>query len=477
MRDSSIALNRFGLGARLDDDPVTDARHWLLDQLGKFDQHPAALRGLPGSDQLVMELGEIRDARRERKQERPAPETSAMGRDQNPQITLAPTRPPVAKIPGLYKPLRDQYVAAVGARTASALASDTPFVERMVHFWANHFAVSIDKIAVVGLAGAFEFEAIRPHVLGKFGDLLAAVEHHPAMLLYLDQAQSIGPGSVVAQRAAARGRARGLNENLAREILELHTLGVRSVYSQADVTEFARSLTGWTVGGLGRQPFLTGSPGRFLFAEPLHEPGTRQILGQRYGEGGEGQAQAVLSDLAIHPATARHIATKLARHFAADEPPPALVARLEAAYLHSGGDLPVVYRALINAPEPWSGAAKFRTPWEWAIAALRATGTSALPGATVAGAFDQLGQAVWKPGSPAGFDDVAPSWAGPDALVRRVEVAQRIASHGTDIDARQLAARLFPNALSEATGTAIARAESPAQGLALLLSSPEMMRR
>jgi uncharacterized protein (DUF1800 family) len=243
--------------------------------LGKFDQHPAALRGLPGSDQLVMELGEIRDARRERKQERPAPETSAMGRDQNPQITLAPTRPPVAKIPGLYKPLRDQYVAAVGARTASALASDTPFVERMVHFWANHFAVSIDKIAVVGLAGAFEFEAIRPHVLGKFGDLLAAVEHHPAMLLYLDQAQSIGPGSVVAQRAAARGRARGLNENLAREILELHTLGVRSVYSQADVTEFARSLTGWTVGGLGRQPFLTGSPGRFLFAEPLHEPAAK----------------------------------------------------------------------------------------------------------------------------------------------------------------------------------------------------------
>jgi uncharacterized protein (DUF1800 family) len=477
MRDSSIALNRFGLGARLDDDPVADARHWLLDQLGKFDPHPAALRGLPGSRQLVMELGEIRDARRERKQERPTPETSIIWRDQNPQITPTLPRPPAAKMPGLYKPLRDQYVAAVGARTSAALASDTPFVERMVHFWANHFAVSIDKIAIVGLAGAFEFEAIRPHVLGTFGDILAAVEHHPAMLLYLDQAQSIGPDSIVAQRAAARGRARGLNENLAREILELHTLGVRSVYSQADVTEFARALTGWTVGGLGRQPFLAGSPGRFLFAEPLHEPGSRQLLGKHYDEGGEGQAQAILSDLAVHPATARHIATKLARHFSDDDPPPRLVARLEAAFLDSGGDLPTVYRALIEAPEPWAGTAKFRTPWEWAIGALRATGASSLPNATAAGMFDQLGQAVWKPGSPAGFDDVAASWAGSDALVRRVEVGQRIASRSTPVDARQLAGRLFPNALSEATGTAIARAESPAQGLALLLASPEMMRR
>ena len=159
-----------------------------------------------------------------------------------------------------------------GARLSSALTTTSPFVERLVHFWANHFAVSADKLPVVGLAGLLEFEAIRPHVLGRFSDMLLAVEQHPAMLIYLDQAQSIGPDSQAGRFIAARqGKQRGLNENLAREIMELHTLGVRTGYSQADVTEFARALTGWTVSGLGRGPAarLLGNapPGQFEFAE------------------------------------------------------------------------------------------------------------------------------------------------------------------------------------------------------------------
>ena len=470
MREVAVALHRFGLGGRGDETAPDDHKAWLAAQLRAYDPAPAALAALPRTPALVTMLAEAQDDRRERRDEKKA--AAAAPDAQMPQPQQAGT------VPAPYREVRDQYVAAVAARTGVAPASAAPFAERLVHFWANHFAVSVDKIAVVGLAGDLEFAAIRPHVMGTFRAMLSAVERHPAMLLYLDQAQSVGPDSPLGSRAARRGRERGLNENLAREILELHTLGVRSGYDQADVTEFARALTGWTVGGLARQPILRGPGPGFWFAGAIHQPGERTILGKRYAQGGEAQAQAVLDDLAVHPATARHIATKLARHFAADDPPPALVARLEAAFLKTGGNLPSLYRVLIAAPEVWSGPAKFRPPWEWSLAALRATGVKALPGATAAGAFQQLGQPIWRPGSPAGYDDIAASWAGPDALYRRVEVAQRIAKRTAPvIDARQLAAQLFPGALSPATADALARAESGEQALALLLVSPEMLRR
>jgi uncharacterized protein (DUF1800 family) len=354
----------------------------------------------------------------------------------------------------------------------------------MVHFWANHFAVSADKLPIVPMAGLLEFEAIRPHVLGKFSDMLLAVEQHPTMLLYLDQAQSIGPDSRAGQFIAARGRQkRGLNENLAREILELHTLGVRTGYTQADVTEFARTLTGWTVSGLARGPAARllpgGEAGEFAFAEMIHQPGDRVIMGRRYGQQGEHQARAVLMDLAMHPATAKHVATKLARHFAGDDPPPAMVDRLTQVYLTSGGELPALYKVIVDSPEAWAAAPlKFKTPWEWSVSALRALNQTTLE-AEIAGALmNQLGQPVWKPGSPAGFDDIAASWAAPEALVRRVEVAQRIADRvGSTVDARALAENVLPGSLSEPTRTAIARAESPVEGLALLLVSPEFVRR
>jgi uncharacterized protein (DUF1800 family) len=362
----------------------------------------------------------------------------------------------------------------------------------MVHFWANHFAVSADKLTTIGMAGLLEFEAIRPHVLGRFEDMLFAVERHPAMLLYLDQAQSIGPNSQAAQlgqrfarfRPQAQAQRLGINENLAREILELHTLGVDSGYSQADVTEFARALTGWTVNGLARGPaarFLggDGTPGDFVFAARIHEPGARNILGRGYRQEGEAQAAQVLRDLASDPRTARHLAVKLARHFAGDEPPPAMVRRLEQAYLRSNGDLPTLYRVIVESPEAWVATpVKFRTPWEWSLAALRAVGSRHVEAQPSVGLLNQLGQPVWRPGSPAGFDDIAASWAGPDALMRRVEAAERIAARtGGMIDARTLGPRVLPGALSPATSQAIARAESPRQGLALLLVAPEFLRR
>jgi uncharacterized protein (DUF1800 family) len=480
MLATTIALNRFGLGARADDPAPNDAKGWLLQQLDRFEPRPPALAQVPARAQVVEQLGNYlaqqQMAARARRQMQPA----AMPADGAPQ-PADKQADPIKRY--LRQTIRDDYLVMNSARLNAALASDKPFVERLVHFWANHFAVSVDKLPVIGLAGLLEFEAIRPHILGKFADMLLAVEQHPAMLVYLDQAQSIGPDSQAGQFIAMRGRQkRGLNENLAREIMELHTLGVRTGYSQADVTEFARALTGWTVGGLGRGPaarMVGGAPGQFQFAAILHEPGERTIVGKRYEQGGEAQARSVLLDLAASPATAKHLATKLARHFAGDEPPPALVDRLSKAYLSSGGDLPALYRVLIESPEAWATQPlKFKTPWEWSVSALRAVGLKTLEPAAAASVLKQLGQPTWQPGSPAGWDDIAASWAGPDALVRRVEVAQRLAERvGSSVDARSLAEKLFPGSLADSTRTAIARAESPADGLALLLVSPEFMRR
>lgn len=471
MNATAIARNRFGLGARAGEAAPKDAKGWLLGQFDRFDPRPAPIANAPGRAEAAGEIAEFyRTRRAERRERKMEAAGDASQPDEQMQMRRAERRD-----------VRDIYAQSVTARANVALTSDTPFVERLVHFWSNHFAISADKLPVLGLAGDFEFAAIRPHVLGKFADMLGAVERHPAMLIFLDQAQSIGPNSRAGSRAAGRGRKRGLNENLAREIMELHTLGVRTGYGQADVTEFARAMTGWTVGGIGRGMArrIDGEPGAFHFAPQFHEPGTRTILGKSFAQSGEGQAQAVLTMLAAHPATAKHIATKLARHFGGDEPPAALVAKLEAAFLRSGGDLPTVYRALIDAPEAWAeGPVKFKTPWEWAVSAGRAVGAESFPAGNVAGFINQLGQNVWRPGSPAGFDDIAASWAGPDAIMRRVEAAGRFAGRArTERDARTLAASLFGDGLSQTTETGIARAESPAQGMALLLVSPEFMRR
>ncbi|OYY72965.1 MAG: hypothetical protein B7Y47_01735 [Sphingomonas sp. 28-63-12] len=487
-------MNRLGLGARADEPLPGDAKRWLTGQFNRFDARPATIAALPSRRAIAGQLADYLAAQRGMGQAglRTRPQANSAQAEGDSAAMMAKPAGAGAE-PDPVKQARqfargqgrDNYVACVGARASVALVTPAPFVERMVHFWANHFAVSADKLTVIGMAGLLEFEAIRPHVLGRFGDMLSAVERHPAMLLYLDQAQSIGPNSLVGSRVAARGQRKvGINENLAREILELHTLGVRTGYSQADVTEFARAMTGWTVAGLTRGPLARfagadGAPGDFVFAEPIHEPGARTIIGRRYDQPGVAQAQAVLDDLAVHPATAEHLATKLARHFVGDTPPPAMVARLKAAFLQSGGDLPTLYRALIASPEVWDPApAKFRSPWEWSIAAMRALDMKDAPAQQVTGLMNQLGQPIWRPGSPAGFDDVTATWAGPDAVMRRVEAAERMATRaGGAVDARALAPKIFPGALSAATQAAIANADSPGQALALLFVAPEFMRR
>ncbi|HEX3421872.1 MAG TPA: DUF1800 domain-containing protein [Sphingomicrobium sp.] len=480
MLETAIALNRFGLGARPGDPPPANPKGWLAGQFSRFQPRPRALAQVPSRSavigQLADYLAEARTNGQARRKMQPASLTTGAAQQTDQQAD------PMRRY--FRQAIREDYLLMNSARLNSALTTDNPFAERLVHFWSNHFAVSVDKLPVIGLAGLLEFEAIRPHLFGRFSDLLLAVEQHPAMLLYLDQVQSIGPNSEVGRLTAGRGgKQRGLNENLAREIMELHTLGVRTGYSQADVTEFARALTGWTVSGIARGPVARfiggGDDGGFHFADGLHEPGDRVIMGKRYSEKGEAQAGAILLDLASSPATARHISTKLARHFAGDDPPKAIVDRLTAAYLASGGDLSALYRLLVESPECWApGFLKFKTPWEWSVSALRAVSQSEIEPAIAAAMLKELGQPTWQPGSPAGWDDIAASWAAPQALMLRVEVAQRLADKaGSSLDARSLAEKALPGSLTDSTRTAIARSESPQEGLALLLVSPEFMRR
>jgi uncharacterized protein (DUF1800 family) len=500
MSEAAIALNRFGLGTRADESPPADPRRWLSRQIESYQPAPPLTAIAPSSAKVSADVAAYQAAQRMMRQAPasapPAPTPApAMATPAAPTASSAAPTPSVPAadprgdarqqaLDASQHALQQDYVDLIGARTGAALTAETPFAERLVWFWSNHFAVSADKSELAGLSGTLEMEAIRPHVMGRFADMLFAVERHPAMLLYLDQAVSVGPDSPLGVKVAARGQRKvGLNENLAREIMELHTLGVRTGYTQADVTEFARAMTGWTVGVIGGGTgarFVTAlPPGCFAFVPDIHQPGARTILGKTYPPGGEDQAQAALADFAVHPATARHVATKLARHFAGDTPPPAMVARLEKAFRRSGGDLPTVYRALIASPEAWRPApAKFKTPWEWTVSSYRALGLTDVRPQAVQGLLNQLGQPMWKPGQPIGYDDTAPSWAGPDAVMRRVEAAERLAARSArTIDARALAPRLFPDALTPATSQALARAESPGQALALLLVSPEMMRR
>ncbi len=350
------------------------------------------------------------------------------------------------------------------------------FRERWALFWANHFTVSGAKLATAGLVGPFEAEALRPRVFGRFEDLLVASSSHPAMLIYLDQIHSIGPGSAAAQFQAGEGKRRGLNENLAREIMELHTVGVEARYGQADVTEFARAMTGWSVGG---EADPADRRGAFMFRERAHEPGTRTIMGRRYAQGGENQARAVMKDLAASPHTAHHLALKIARHFVADAPAPALVGRLERSYLDTGGQLGAVARTLIDSPEAWAAPAlKFKTPYEFMVSSWRAAGAVPTDVAAVAPILAALGQKAFSAPSPKGWPEEAEVWCAPDAIVKRMAWSETFAAEATgDRDPIRLADAALGARLTPLVAATIARAETRPEGLSILLMSPEFQRR
>ncbi|HEX5107727.1 MAG TPA: DUF1800 domain-containing protein [Vicinamibacterales bacterium] len=416
------ALNRFGLGARRDErSRVSDPRGWLKAQL---DGGAPSLRAPEGASP-----GEIGDALR-------ALRMAGQGQEQD------------------RREARQRLVELSNKEMHAALeqrvTAERPFVERLVAFWSNHLCVSSGgKAQVAPLAGSYERDVIRTHVLGRFEDMVMASARHPAMLMYLDNFQSIGPNSRGARDGrGGNGQRRGLNENYARELLELHTLGVNGGYTQQDVQELARILTGWTVSGIGGPGDRLQPPGRtqgrrqqvqalrgrpaqgapigFVFQELLHEPGTKTVLGERYREAGIEEGEKVIRTLCHHPSTARFVAMKLVTHFVSDEPPAAAVDRVAKAFSSSGGDLEAVARALVDEPEAWrEDARKFRTPQDWFVAVLRAFDARDVK-PNVPNLLRQLRQPLWSPASPQGFSDTLQDWADPDSLLNRGELARTL---------------------------------------------------
>jgi uncharacterized protein (DUF1800 family) len=342
----------------------------------------------------------------------------------------------------------------------------------MTDFWFNHFNVFVQKGADRFLTTSYERDAIRPHALGKFKDLLMATATHPAMLFYLDNFQSVGPNSQAAlnggrgnrgnnqpqrhetlfqrlgitkrpndriarnqrprksDNTMANGDAappkakRGLNENYARELMELHTLGVDGGYSQKDIIEVAKVLTGWTI----KQPQLGGD---YEFNERLHEPGDKNVLGQRIHEDGEKEGKKVLEMLAKHPSTAKFISRKLAMRFVSDNPPQALVDRMAATYLKSDGDIKEVLRTLFKSPEFWSPdayRAKVKTPLEFVVSAVRVTGTDVNNAQALAQALQRLGMPLYGMQPPTGYSMKADAWVNSAALLNRMNFALGLAA-------------------------------------------------
>jgi uncharacterized protein (DUF1800 family) len=440
LKAAAVAANRFGFGPKHGElaEIAPDPRGWLKDQL-RPSTSPAT--GTPSAAKLA----QFFEARREKKQD--------------------------ADIVKMFqKDLREDFKNDAAARTLNAAGTPIPFRERLVQFWSNHFTVSIQRPVVIPVAIGFENEAIRPNVTGRFRDLLLAVARHPAMLLYLDNAQSVGPNSLAGQRSD-----RGLNENLAREMMELHTIGVDGGYTQTDVTEFAKILTGWSI-ARGNEP----DTGSFRWRPAIHEPGTKTLLGRTYKEDGMDEGVAAINDLASRPETARHIATQLCRHFVADEPPAAAVDTIAAVFRKTDGDLHAVSTALVDLPQIWSAPqTKVKTPNDLLTSAYRIFGiTDAEFGDGAVAGLRMMGQVPLNAPSPAGWADTAESWVAPEAMMTRIQWAlaagQKLDGHA---DARAVAQGSIQPIASDRTMFHINNAPSPAEGLALLIASPEFQRR
>ncbi len=444
---SAHAVTRFGLGAKAGEllDVRSDPLGWLNAQL----EHPVIPKEV-----LVRVQGGLKDK-----------PLNAFNATRNKTLGDAEKQ----ELARSMVNARKVYAEETGVRLLTQLRSEQPFIERLVLFWSNHFTVSVQKGALYPIANAYEVEAIRPHVTGYFSDMLLAVCRHPAMLVYLDQARSFGPNSPFGMR-----RGRGLNENLAREILELHTLGVNGGYGQDDVIALAKIITGWT---LKRGP-KGENLGDYQFLKTMHEPGDKILLGRRISESGEQEGIDALTMLAEHPSTARFIATKLVRHFIADEPPAAAIDAVAKSFMASGGHLATVMRTLIALKDAWNTPLeKIKTSYEFAVSALRLTGIEPTVQQAVSG-LEALNFKPFNAGSPAGYDDVAAAWAAPDAIIKRIEwgyrLAQRMPANAVPI---QLAEAAYGDLLRHDTRLAIERAASGRDGIGLLLASPEFQRR
>jgi uncharacterized protein (DUF1800 family) len=485
-RRALVALHRFGLGAKpggmtadLAKDPrgalrreTWDPTKLFIDDDSLFTTQAALAKHFDEAKAERIARESNRDDRREMQVARsrsmgdssPASGGMEMNAAQPAKPAQASQQPPQIE-QAIY---RNEALARIRKAEEPAIG----FGERLVLFWSNHFCVSVAKGQITrATAGSLEREAIRPHVLGKFSDMLLAVEKHPAMLFYLDNRQSVGPNS-----RAGKNRNVGLNENLGREILELHTLGVDGGYTQADVTALTKIITGWTFVGAGEK---LGPAGTFVFTANRHEPGDQTVLGKTYRDTGVEQGEMALRDIARHPATAAHVARKLVRHFISDDAPPeALAVHLAKVFRDTDGDLAEVSKALVSHDDAWKGElSKVRTPYEWLASVVRFSGAPKEFGQVIQ-PLNLMGAPLWAVPGPNGFPDTFAHWASPESLRTRLDLSANIARRlGDRFNPSDLAEQLFDAALSTDTAQAIRRAESKQQGMAILLMSPEFQRR
>ena len=428
----AIASIRFAQGRRPSDPLPADPVAWLDSQLAP---------GLPGPE-LPADLPSTQ------------PAVFAAILEDNAHVRAGGMgRPNQARI------LRGETLAAIEL----AVVGQQGFRERLVAFWANHLAVQ--RARAPNYIGLYVREVIRPHVTGRFEDMLLAMARHPGMLTYLDNNGSVGPNSPAGLRMR-----RGLNENLAREILELHTVTPAAGYSQDDVTSFARILTGWAFEAR-REPF------GFVFRAQSHEPGPKTVMGKTFPPGEEGGVEALLW-LARHDKTHRHLATKMVRHFVADDPPPAAVDHVHGVLRDTRGDLGAAARALVRLPEAWATPlTKLRNPQDYVIAVLRAIEAPADSAERADAVMRLLGQTLWNAPAPIGYPDTAAAWAAPELMVRRIDWANGMAARGAGRDAAELGAAVLGPLCRPETLRAAARAGSAREALTLVLTAPEFHRR
>lgn len=442
MSRGSIAVNRFGYGASGDELERASAspKDWIKSQLRPISFSSKSLH----SNDVFVAHSKYQKQKKLAK-ENPESEDKMMG-------NYARTA------------LREMSVDTV----SEAIHSSNSVSWRLLDFFSNHFSVSSNGRLMAGLAATLEREAIAPNLLGNFEDMLLAVEQHPAMLIYLNNEKSFGPASKIAKK-----RGKGLNENLAREILELHTLGVDGGYTQVDVIELAKGISGWSV----KNPTKENSAG-FIFRSNGHEPGTRTLLNKNYSAKGVEQGQQMLRDLAMHPATAQYVCYKLAHHFVSDTPSPLLLEKMQATWLKSNGNITQVMHALFDADEAWiASPQKYKTPREFVISAQRALGLKKTNERMLLNSLVSLGQQPFNAGSPAGFSDDEKDWLGASALMARIDWSNKVSGFLKRANAENIMKSVFGESVSDLTYQMVMRAESRQQALTLLLMSPDFQRR
>ncbi len=448
----AIAVTRFGLGARPGEIKLAsqNPKKWLRDQIYSNKPPVFPVKGLRTTQGYIAEKKSLMDARKA---------------ESDDAVRLM-----------VSKPFNKRYIASAQAELAArfnfGVETSLPFHERLTRFWSNHFSVS-GRSRDILTAATHEREAVRPFISGKFKNLALNAILHPSMVFYLNNDKSIGPNSIVG--LVVRHKQRGLNENLAREVMELHTVTPKSGYTQSDVTDFARALTGWTIAPKRHPEDLRGM---IFFNSRRHEPGSRKIMGKTYLPTGKLQAVAIITDLCNHPETARNISYKLARHFTADVPPPSLVERLTKEFIKTDGDLKALYAVLIEAPELWNAPAqKIKTPNELLTSAARYMGSTKVFPTWPRDVYEGFGQTPFRAPTPEGWPDTSQAWIGPDALMKRIEWSNKVAQRNSKVDARAFLKSALGNRVSKETTQAINQAESNQQALVMMLMSPEFQRR